>query len=86
MSGEVPAMPEKTRIASIVVRAAEGQVRIVDAMKIAGLDTPERKNMMKYQRVQQATQKPVATKTSLPSSVMVPASTNPEDVSAITSC
>ena len=47
----------KPRIATRVFTSSEGSLKLIDAMKIAGYDTPERRGGTIYQRVRCAAQK-----------------------------
>ena len=57
MSEEVGELNKKVFQASGIVAAAEGKVKIVDAMKLVGFSTPERKTMRIYQQVRRKAQR-----------------------------
>lgn len=72
----------KVRVAAGVVAAAEGRMKIPEAMKLAGFSTPETKQPTIYQRVRRRSQRVVVeerkgasttSSSSLPSAVAVPA-------------
>ena len=57
MSEAVQREKELVRQAAAIVAASDGKVKIVDAMKLVGFATPERKNMRVYQQVRRRSTK-----------------------------
>ena len=57
MSEEDVELQKRVKQASGIVAAAEGKVKIIDAMRLVGFSTPERKNMRVYQQVRRRSQR-----------------------------
>jgi len=53
MSEQMPEEDGRIDHAGGITAAGKGKIKIVQAMKLVGFTTPERKNMALYQRVRQ---------------------------------